>query len=90
MEKSYTIDAWKLHDVVVKEKLLPELAEAMSDGPWYMHFWHEGGDIVKVVFKNKSFDIKRSDSSTWTDAVLYGESLGIPKEQLDFKVAELA
>ena len=86
VEKSYTTDAWKLHDVVVKEKLLPELAEAMSEGPWYMHFWREGDDAVMVVFKNKTFDIKCSDTATWTDAVSYGESLGIPKEQLDFKV----
>lgn len=85
VEKTYMVNQSKIHDVIVKEKLLPELAQAMTDGPGYMHFWREGGDDVKVVFKNKSFDIKRSDASTWAKAESYGESLRKGKNQLDLK-----
>lgn len=43
-------------------------------------------DNVKVIFKNKIFEIKFSDKSTWNEAVAYGKSIGIPDEQLDFPI----
>ena len=53
---------------------------------WYMHFWKDR-DIV-AVFKDKIFEFKREDKSSWKDAVDYGLSLGIPIEQLDFVIEE--
>lgn len=49
-----------------------------------MHFWN--ADDVIAVFSNKLFRFKHSDKSTWNEAIEYGKSLGIPKEQLDFVI----
>jgi hypothetical protein len=51
-----------------------------------MNFWKEDKDDGYIVFKDKSFNIKYSDKNTWTDAINYGKSKGIPEEQLDFKI----
>lgn len=79
-------DDWILHDVLAEEASISELSKSLADGPWYIHLWKPGKDDVKVIFKNKIFDIKFSDKSTWTDAVGYGKSIGIPDEQLDFPI----
>ncbi len=80
------IDDWILHDVSVDESLIPELAKSLAEGPWYIHLWEPGKDDVTVIFKHKIFTIKFSDRFTWTDAVAYGRSIGIPDEQLDFLI----
>ena len=43
-------------------------------------------DDIIVIFKNKIFNIKYSDKKTWSEAVAYGKSIGIPEEQLDFPI----
>ena len=78
--------SWILHDVLVDESQILQLASALAEGPWYIHLWQSGQDDVKVIFKDRIFDIKFSDKSTWADAVAYGKSLGIPNEQLDFPI----
>lgn len=77
---------WILHDVQVEETLIPELSKGLANGPWYIHLWKPGKDEVKVIFKDKVFDIKFSDKSTWINAIAYGKSIGIPDEQLDFPI----
>lgn len=77
---------WILHNVFVEEAQIQQLSECLAEGPWYIHLWEIGKDDVKVIFKDRIFDIKFSDKSTWTDAVTYGKSIGIPEEQLDFPV----
>ena len=84
IEKHYLSGDWVLLDVLVDENLIPELSKSLADGPWYIHLWKPGEDYVKVIFKGKIFDIKFSDKTTWADAVVYGKSIGIPEEQLDF------
>jgi hypothetical protein len=59
------------------------LVENLEDGPWYIHLWELGKNTITVVFKDKVFTVTRS-KDTWREAVLYGKSLGIPEEQLDF------
>ncbi len=86
IEKSYSTSKWNLHDVFVTEDQIPELSRSLDDGPWYIHLWKPEHDEVKVVFKDKIFNIKYSDKSTWTDAVAHGKSIGIPDEQLDFSI----
>lgn len=86
VEKTYQSGDWTLHDVFVDESQIPELSKYLADGPWYIHLWEQGSDDVKVIFKGKIFDIKFSDKSTWSDAVAYGKSIGIPEEQLDFPI----
>jgi hypothetical protein len=85
-EKTYRSGDWTLHDVFIEADQIPELSKHLADGPWYIHLWEPGKDDVKVVFKNKVFDIKFSDKSTWVDTVAYGKSIGIPDEQLDFPI----
>ena len=82
--KTWHDEDWILHDVLVEKDQLEELGKALTDGPWYMNFWIPDGDEMKVVYKNKIFDLKISDKSTWTPALDYGRSIGVPEEQLDF------
>ncbi len=84
--KNYRSGSWVLNDVLVSEIQIPELSKCLDFGPWYIHLWQPGMDDVKVIFKDKVFDIKFSDKTTWSDAVTYGKSIGIPDEQLDFPI----
>lgn len=86
--KSWQSDDWTLHNVLVKEDQIGLLSKYLDNGPWYIHLWKEGDDEIKVVFKDKIFNIKHSDKSSWSDAVVYGKSIGIPEEQLDFIIEE--
>lgn len=84
--KTYQIEDWLLHDVLVSEERAEKLGQYLNDGPWYMHFWEEGKDEVLVIFKDKNFRIKYSDKATWADAIEHGKTRGIPEEQLDFLI----
>ena len=87
IEKTYQSGSWTLHDVFVDESDIPELIKALKSGEsWYIHLWPPDQDDLTVIFKEKVFKIKYSDKSTWKEAVTYGLSLGIPKEQLDFLI----
>jgi hypothetical protein len=86
VEKRWESDDWALDSVLVREDQILALAASLDDGPWYIHLWQEGQDDVVVIFKDKTFIIKRSNISTWADAVAYGKSIGIPEEQLDFVI----
>ena len=85
--KSWEGGGWKLHEVKISKEKAEGLGKYLNDGPWYIHFWEPGSDEVLVVFKDKNFTIKHSDKNTWTEAVEYGKSIGIPKGQLDFLVS---
>ena len=86
VSKTWQERDWTLHNVSLDEDQIPELSRALDNGPWYIHVWKQGQDDVKVIFKEKVFDIKFSDKSTWTEAIEHGKSLGIPVEQLDFPI----
>lgn len=79
-------DRWHLYEVEATPDQIETLAGQLKPTGWYTHFWQD--DDVIVVFPNKKFEIKYSDQNTWKDAVVYGESIGIPSEQLDFKIDE--
>jgi hypothetical protein len=76
--------SWVLYNVRIEENQIPALAASLVEGPWYMHFWELGTDTIKVVYKDHIFEIHSTDPSTWSEAVTYGKSIGIPSEQLDF------
>ncbi|MBP9836978.1 MAG: hypothetical protein KBC78_04065 [Candidatus Pacebacteria bacterium] len=84
--RTWQSSKWTLHDVLIEEDQIPKLSNSLSDGPWYIHVWKPGNDKIKVIYKNKIFQINYSDKSTWKDAVDYGKSIGIPEEQLDFVI----
>ena len=86
INKTWQDGDWILHDVTLDESQVEELSQSLDSGPWYIHIWQQGTDDVKVIYKDKIFDIKFSDKSTWTHAVEHGKSLGIPEEQLDFLI----
>lgn len=86
IEKTWQDGSWTLHNVLVDEETALKIGSHLADGPWYIHFWKTGDDNVLVVFKDKNFWIKYSDNSTWSEAVAYGKSIGIPEEQLDFLI----
>jgi len=88
IDKTYKEKDWTLHDISVKEDKINEFSKYLSSGPWYVHFWEEGKDDIRIVFKDKIFNIKSSDKSTWAEAVAYAKSIGIPEEQLDFRIEE--
>ncbi len=84
--KTWSSDDWILHSVLVNKNLIPELSKSLDNGPWYIHLWEQGKDYVTVVFKDKIFNIKYSDKNTWSEAIAYGKSIGIPAEQLGFPI----
>lgn len=86
INKTWQEGDWILHSVALDEDQISELSRSLDNGPWYTHIWHQGKDDVKVIYKDKTFDIKFSDKSTWIDAVEHGKTIGIPKEQLDFPI----
>ena len=76
---------WHFNNVEVSRDDIENLQTHLKrEGGWYMHFWR--GQDVMVVFRDKLFEIKYDDKSTWKDAVEYGRSIGIPAEQLDFLI----
>lgn len=77
---------WVLVTINVTREQALGLLKHLLPGPWYMHFWDE--DDVLVGFKERHFDIKYSDKTTWIPALAYGKSIGIPEEQLDFLIQE--
>lgn len=79
-------DRWHLYEVEASAEQIDELATQLKPSGWYTHFWR--GDNVIVVYPNKSFKIVYSDKTTWQEAIEYGQSIGIPLEQLDFKIDE--
>jgi hypothetical protein len=84
--KTWQDGDWILHSIQIDEGRIKELSESLNNDPWYIHLWEKGKDRVTVIFKNKIFTLNFSDKSTWTEAVNYGKSLGIPAEQLDFPI----
>jgi hypothetical protein len=75
---------WHMYTVVVSIENLEQLTQNLKDGKWYAHFWNER-DVI-AVFKGKMFKFNFDDKSTWKDVLVYGRSLGVPEEQLDFPI----
>lgn len=79
-------DRQHLYEVDASTEQIDDLAKQLKPTGWYTHFWQ--GDSVIVVYPNNRFDIVYSDKDTWKEVVAYGQSIGIPLEQLDFKIDE--
>jgi hypothetical protein len=79
---------WLIYKVAVSEDKLGELTkklqEHMDDSQeWYMHIYNQDGSRLIIIFRNKAFDTDNNPQN-WSEVIKYGESLGIPSEQLDF------
>lgn len=74
-------ERWHLYAVLASEKDIAKLSKLIKNG-YYMHFWKDNHMIV--IFKDKRIEFDLTDKTAWQQAVDYGASIGIPKEQLDF------
>ena len=72
-----------VHEVTVRMDQIPDLKKELNDG-WYMHFWVPQHEKLLVLFRRKLFTIKTGDEKTLTECIAYAESIGIPKEHIDF------
>lgn len=76
-------DNWIETKVTVTKEQIYNISKFICDG-WYMHFW--SGRNVLVIFRDKVFELNYDNKDTWKEAVEYGISVGIKREQLDFPI----
>ena len=80
-------DKWHLHIVEFEdpECFIKDIQKNMvSDQPYYFHIYNEG-NYLKVIFKQKVFNLDPKDKNTWIEVQNYGaEKLNIPAEELNF------
>jgi len=75
-------DRWHLYTVKISKEDIKKISKNLKSTKWYAHFWR--GNEVIAIFRDKIFTFKQDDKKTWNEAIDYGLSNGIPKEQLDF------
>jgi len=78
-------DRWHMYAVEATKEELEKLAHHIKPTKWYAHFWDSDKNVI-AVFKDKLFEFNYDDKSSWSEAVEYGKSVGIPEEQLDFVI----
>lgn len=76
-------ERWHIYNSILTEKDIKKVHKYLKDG-WYMHFWK--GNKIVVLFKRRKFVLNLKNKEGWKEAINYGRSLGIPKEQLDFQI----
>lgn len=76
-------DRWHIYNALVSEKGIEKIHIHLRQS-WYVHFWKDGKMII--LFKGKKFIADAINKSTWNNAIEYGLSINIPKEQLDFLI----
>ncbi|MCL2439918.1 MAG: hypothetical protein FWD15_05430 [Alphaproteobacteria bacterium] len=86
-----TTTPWHMYWLKLDEAGIREIQKNLvNENQWYADFASTSTDRAMVVFKNKIFDIKKSDKSTWQAAIDYGISAGIPASQMGFDPARYA
>jgi len=50
--------------------------------PYYAHFYR--GEELIIVFPGRTFQASPEEDS-WKEAISYGESVGVPRAELDFR-----
>jgi len=78
---------WTLYKISVNENdlisTIKKIQPLIDEGGWYFHFYNSDGSRLVVAFKDKIFELT-NNPTTWSEAIDYGVSLGVPLEQLDF------
>ncbi len=64
------------------DAVLNEMSRAIK-AAWYFHL--VGGDVMKVVFKDKIFTLKKGDSATLASIQRYGQAHGVHPDQLQLE-----
>jgi hypothetical protein len=79
-------DGWVFYKILVAEDKVNEtvalIQQSMCDGAWYAHLY-DGAKVI-AIFKHRVFEMV-NNPVFFAPAVKYGASLGIPREELDFK-----
>ncbi len=78
---------WTAIEFEADDEQADALAEAFArtlkrEGGWYADF--RLGDEHVVVFADKVFRYRRGDREARAEATRYGESVGVPRHQLDW------
>ena len=74
---------WPTYNSLLSEEEIKKIHSNLKQG-WYMHFWR-GNEII-VLFKDKKFVLELDNKDSWRDAIDFGSSINIPREQLDFEI----
>jgi len=80
-------ERWHLYEVEATIDQIRMLTTQLKPTGWYTHFWQD--DDIIVIFPGRKFRIHHSDKATWSEAISYGQSIGIPTKQLDFRIKEI-
>lgn len=75
-----------IYTIKVYEDTVKYLAENLKSNQDYMYFWNEKN--ILILYKNKTFTINYEDKNKIQEAIQYGIHMGIPEEELDFKIGE--
>ena len=80
---------WTLLKVGIEAKSISQVIREIQPNlltengvPYYAHFYND--EELIVVFPEKVFHVS-PDKNSWRDAISYGESLGVPRAELDFR-----
>lgn len=79
-------DRWHLYDVALTSGQINLLLTQLKPSGWYADF--RSPESIVVVFPNKKFEFDYGDKASYDDVIAYGQSVGIPLEQLDFKITK--
>lgn len=83
--KEFVSSSWIVVGVLIPDELfqqkIKEIQQNMKAGKYYNHIYNDKELIV--IFKNKVFFVK-PHKSTWTEVIIYAQSIGIPEVQIDF------
>lgn len=89
--KTPWLKQWTLHTVAIPEEKIVAVAGEISSvldsddtgkSSWYADFKNDSTHFI--IFRDKVFQVNRSNPKEYEDVVAYGVSRGIPDYQLDF------
>ena len=80
---------WTLLKVGIEAKAISRVIREIQSNlltekgvPYYAHFYR--GEELIIVFPDRAFHVSPEEDS-WKEAISYGESLGVPRAELDFR-----
>lgn len=79
-------DSWHTYRVNVTADDIEKISLALKPRSWYAHFWNDRELIV--TYRDRTFAFERNNTKKRQEAIEYGLTVGIPKEQLDFLIDE--
>ncbi len=80
---------WTLIKIGIEPKAISRVIREVQSNlltekgvPYYAHFYR--GEELIIVFPDRVFHVSPEEDS-WREAISYGESLGVPRAELDFR-----